>query len=76
MSEKEKVVFKNRYGKDITFLVRKREKQPEPVPVVSIKWLEKFVKDNSYWEKDYNSEAIWVKILLKAAKEQAGVKRK
>ena len=81
MSEKQKVVFKNRYGGDITFLVRKRKKQPKPEPVVSIKQPEEildYLSEKLGWSSD---EAMndWEKFkreLLIAVEKQAGVQER
>jgi len=85
MSEKvlkEKVVFKNRYGEPITFLVRKRvtELKRKEVPVrlvsesVGLEALKEWCKENQdYFFKPHHKELIeWAE---KEAKKQAGEKK-
>jgi len=44
---KKRVFFKNRYGEDISFLVRKPQPKEKKVPVVSVE----FLKDSVKWLK-------------------------
>lgn len=86
MSEKKvKVTFKNRYGEDISFLVRKKEKQSKPKQVltISLEWLENYCKNIPNNLGDYTigyqyaleDLLIDVKEYLKAEKELEEIRR-
>ena len=66
---KERVVFKNRYGEPITFLVRKRvtELKKEEVPVVSVEEVERMIKQRPCKSCEYFVD--WLKELKKEAKK-------